>query len=764
MTTISGVFDTKLIIYDTNGDGVLTGTFSKYINTKHPGTGNYIKGWQWDSRTWPSTENDYSSTIPTIIHPDLSNIDDENFQSGIGNPDDLEVLSIDNILRSGVVENWSPRINHGYFYQFRDQNFLYSDAVRVEYPTISGVTTSGYSHLILHEYPKNNAPVQARSWIWNSSTDEYVIDQLYNKKVKFTGRHPTLTTARLSTFDDDREQILWNNIDIVKNEFVIINSGDANPYVIFNKNVHRTIGTSVNIGSDLLNLEIIGVSSGVDKQQFHTKYSPIDTTTFVELFTYATTASWQQWSIVHSGVLVHSGHKVKLDPDLGIFYFGASNEGDAIPTSGHNIAVRYSTTAEIVYEPENTTNLIIASDKQANLNPISKINNKGFIVLRGNETFPAHITLKANLPTISLNTYGPQDIGSQYLKLTATVTSKTGEAQEGFPVKFYLLDTPSIGLFTNGLSSISSVTDEDGEAFAFYNPPKTIDDISELITISGNGFGVSGGNTTLTTHNLKVTSKLDDIYLYKVWKDDPVTGIPLGNQVDIDNGIITTAMVSFYQSFFDDEDIFGPTGLDPIATSGTASWEQRHRIITGLITPKNYNRLLRNGRKQIVSVFDTSAIDPHINEYGAYRPLLPNLVTKISDRSYNVKYNGIVLSTPESGDLDSYLLISPCDIMIRASVYDEINDKTLYSDAITVKLHIPNKLNGTINIDNVNTLPSGIVPYILTGSQHNGRILPLGFRLKSSGVTFAAAIGGVTYVDINPKSELMMSFNIDQIR
>lgn len=763
MATISGVFDVKFIIYDTNSDGELVGSFSKYTTTVHPGTSKFIEGWHWNERTFPSEDNDYSSTVPTIHDPVLSGINKTNFQSGIGSLDDLEVVAIDSILRSGVVENWAPDIHHGYYYNYRDQGYLYSDGIRVEYPSVSGVTTSGYSHKVLKEFPKISAPIKARKWNWDSSIDEYVLNTEYEKKINFTGRRNNATSARISTYDSAKEQILWNNIDTTKDEFIVVYSGENKPYVIFNHNVHTTAGGGpVVVGSDLLHLELIGVSSGITKQSFHTALSPIDTTATVQLFTYPNTSSRTQWNVITSGEFTHSGNQVKLDPDLGIFFFGGS--GDAIPASGHNIAVRYTTTAEILYEPEYTTDNIVAIDKQANINPLAKVNNRGFVLLKNNESFPAHIILTVNAPTISLNLFGPQDIGSQYLKATATVTSKTGELLEGYPVTFYLLDSPSVGKFTNGLSQITSVTDEDGESFTYYNPPKSIDDISELVTLSG--YSTSGGNTTLHTTALKLTSNVNDLYIYKVWKDDSLLGIDLGNQSAIDAGYITSGLQSFYQSFFLDEGIFGTTGVTSgilTTTSGIADWEQRHRIVNGLLTPKNYNRLLRNGRKQIVSFFDTSAIDPHFNEYGALRPLQPNTISNVSGRVYNTTYNSVVLTAPGTGDLNGYLLISPCDVLMKASVYDEINDITLFSNTITVRLHIPDYLNGTVNITNVNLLPSGIVPYLLNGIQHNNRTLPLGWRLKSTGDTFASAITGVTYIDMNPKADLMMSFNVDII-
>ena len=45
-----------------------TGHRSKYVNTEHPGSGNKIKGWQWDKYIWPSySELSPFSYIPTLF-------------------------------------------------------------------------------------------------------------------------------------------------------------------------------------------------------------------------------------------------------------------------------------------------------------------------------------------------------------------------------------------------------------------------------------------------------------------------------------------------------------------------------------------------------------------------------------------------------------------------------------------------------------------------------------------------------------------------
>ena len=95
---------------------------------------------------------------------------------------------------------------------------------------------------------------------------------------------------------------------------------------------------------------------------------------------------------------------------------------------------------------------------------------------------------------------------------------------------------------------------------------------------------------------------------------------------------------------------------------------------------------------------------------------------------------------------------------IQAQTVNTITGAIIKSNIIEIQLAIPDALNGTKFIDDINTLPSGLVPYILDAS-NNDTILPLGWKLKS-GITLASALNAVTYVDINYLPELSMTFTI----
>ncbi len=759
MTTFSGIYDTKLTIWKRNGEDISVGHYSTFTDNINKGTGTTVDGWRWDDRIWPGEDSDYNTTVPLLSDPDLSMVDTDQFQSGVGGGTDCFMEDIQAISTSGINSIWAPKINHGYFYDFDDEYYLYSDGVRTQFILNSGITVSGWNTVRLAEYPKIGPPILSRTYEWVSNEGKYKVYKNFKKRIDFTGRRVTEISPRLETYDTQTEQILYDNVDTTESEFIILQSGTNFPELIFNSNNIVQVGTAVTSLGDLSNLEFLGDSTGVANQIFYTKYSPIEPNAPLEVYSYDNAGNY------YGGTLVEEWGNIvgeyKLDKNLGIFY---ANPHDVIPL-GWKLYVRYTYTAEIQYEPEFTTDKILAFNDQANINPVTRSSNHGFVLIKNRESQPASLVLNSEETEISENLFGPLNIGNNFSSLIATVTSDTGELLENIPVTFNILDNPSIGLFTNGLTLSRSNSDGNGIASIYYAPPLNIDEIGEILPASQ--YSVSGGDTTLTTTSLKITGDEEDIFLFKVYKDDPILGIDLGSQADFDAGIITSELDDYYTDFFIEESIYGPTGLAPGAITssgsdlqtGASAWESRHRALTGLLTPTNFNRELRNGRKQIVSYYSTTAANPHYEDLGAFIPLQPSLVNVVSTYVNDVIFEDTVLDPPGVGDLDSYFLVSPTTVRIQASTINSTSGEVIVSNIIEIQLKIPDHMNGLVNIDSINTIPSGIVPYMLS-SQHNDRILPLGFRIRSTSITLASALEGVTFIDINQEPILMNVFDI----
>jgi hypothetical protein len=94
-------------------------------------------------------------------------------------------------------------------------------------------------------------------------------------------------------------------------------------------------------------------------------------------------------------------------------------------------------------------------------------------------------------------------------------------------------------------------------------------------------------------------------------------------------------------------------------------------------------------------------------------------------------------------------MVAPTTVSIRASTYNPRLNQTIYSNQIKVKLQVPSYLSGMWYIDAINDNHLEEISQLLAGAVV-GSGVPLGFRLKSSNITLAAALDGVTFLDVNP--------------
>ena len=153
MTTASGTltYTSALTPADAEIGGPLyptsIGSRSIYTTKPNPYTGRKIEGWKWDERIWPDEHiENISEYVPSLWDATTSGITETSFQSGIGDGDDLRVQEVKSITSSGIQNTymdrlWAPVLNHGYYYKYADEGYLFSDASQVETPTISGFIT-----------------------------------------------------------------------------------------------------------------------------------------------------------------------------------------------------------------------------------------------------------------------------------------------------------------------------------------------------------------------------------------------------------------------------------------------------------------------------------------------------------------------------------------------------------------------------------------------------------------------------------------------
>ncbi len=504
------------------------GTESTYVDSVNPYTNNKIEGWRWDDKTWTiDNEDNTYLNIPLITSPSYSNlvasgITTQYFQSGVGPNNDLYINRIDKVLDSGIntdsYESFSPTINHGYYYNETVKKFIYSDSSEIIYPSQSGIVpglVESYSMVSLTNYPKFSIPITAQSYQWNSSIGQYDIYKEYNKKPYFTGI--TVSGIEQSTFDYDTGVITYENIDNTDNEFICIPSGLSTSYpkIIFNKQVVESHGDITVSGvPNFSTIDRIGYYNGTSiKLTYSPVYQAPTPIPYITVWTWNESitndiSNLQEWTVITSGT--PTGYQCFLDIDLGTIDFSGTTK----PSYGQLVGSIYYSTVHIEYEPEYTINSLEALEVDTSPTKLSEAN--GYICLLNYESEIINISLSIeSVPVLSsvsdIIKYGPLSSNMYYAKLVATATDIQGNPVPNKEITFNITTSPSVGKFSNNSSSITAITNGYGIAYAYYIPPRNIDDFS----FSVSNLSQDGDTTSLTiTANKIDIGSLSDIYTF----------------------------------------------------------------------------------------------------------------------------------------------------------------------------------------------------------------------------------------------------------
>jgi len=434
--------DVIIDIYWTGAKGSSVGFESSYTDIVHPGSNKKIQGWQWDRRVWPTIkELDAIGYAPSIWDPVSSFLTDDYWQSGIGDNKDLLLLSIRDVVLEDD-ELWVPQVNHGYFYEYNTEWFLFSDDYKIEH-FYNNQLFSGVQYVDLEYKPKPGIPIQAKRYRWDKDERKYLKDLDLRKKVEFTGVEVDDIEQDTTNADGN---ISFENINANRQEFVVDYDFGSTPRVYTNKDYSEAIIHS----GDFVNYEMVGVSNG-QQEIFNLEYSPVDPSGQVEIVSYLASGAYTWWNRIDSVQDFAFGepYEYKLDEVLGAVTFWSG----FVPEIGSKIIARYTKGLEVEYEPERSRDYILADG--ADVNPLNHPFNAGFVLA----------SLKDLGPTVVLTS--DYDTGSDYQtdlasvagKLIATVEDAEGRAFENQNVTFELFN-PVIG----SISSSNAFTDKDGQA------------------------------------------------------------------------------------------------------------------------------------------------------------------------------------------------------------------------------------------------------------------------------------------------------------
>jgi hypothetical protein len=764
MSFFSSKFDTQVVIYKSAGQGALTGFRSEFANTPHPATGKLITGFQFDEAVWRTDLEDNSNFVePTLLDSYTANLNDK-FQTGVGDNNDLFINEIKTQfqgINNSSLPVWLPKINHGYFYGGQDEFYLFSDDGLTVYPTqfqvwTSQVTTaSGGNFIDLQFVPKQGVPVLARSFTWNREKGFYEVDESARKVTSFTPKFVDdeflLTTAG--------DEILWDNLSLGALEFVIELSGDL-PRVIFNQQVVKPVGhllsNIITYAPDELDaMELVGVIFEQDFQEHHLKFAPLDKQSGIQIVLQNGT-SVIEYTVVEE-FTEGGSQEVQVDWDLGILRFGSETYGGK-PSTGFNIRVFYHKTLALEYEPINSRDFVV--NTLANTNPIRRYTADGFVLIRQQTEDPANLVLTTELPLISPNFYGPLYIGNSFSKLLATVTTVDNVAIEGQEIFFEILSGPSDATFGADLNA-SAISNAQGQSVTLFNPPRSIEQMGGVT----NEVTISGSTSQLFLPEYVPPGSNNTLFVFQVHTTDNILGIP------------KTDLLSFYENYIQEQDTISSQTQGPRininmgdlgsydwiggAYSDFIKWEILHRSFHNLATPIVYDSDdlddLRIGKKTVIAVLDSDAINPHTGTTPAFVPLQP-VDYSITDSGTLVNFDQVL--PVASGLYKSYLVIGPTKVAIRAYTNNLRTGQTIYSNTIEILLDIPDAAKGLVFVDTINSMPSGLLGNSYNWDQENlelesvnistSGLLPIGWRIRSPGITIASALDSITFLDINP--------------
>jgi len=780
--------DLILNIYHSEGIDDQVGFSSKFTEIPHPGSGNKIEGWKWDKTNWPTSyETEHQYTVPTLTDPIFFGATDSDWKSGKGSGDDIKLLSIQK-LHIDDEEVWSPKVEHGYYYVYNQENYLYSEGMIGE--IFSNTLDSGnFQYMDLTFIPKPTVPIKVEQYYYSVEQGKYKVYKNWNQRAEFS---PLVSSGEyLESWDDTNDLILYSSVNVTTPEFIVkFDDPDNPPRITLNGDYRITNLEDALISGVSGYCEIVGESDGSGNQTYNTYYSPICSGETLKVYTYLATTSGTEWNLLEDINPSFSGVDCAIDYDLGQISFGSLNSG-VIPPTGSKIAVQYTSVPAVFYEVENTPDYLYSPF--ADLNVLNGVSPKGFVLIKEDITYAGSIVLSADLEETSDDIYGPLYLGNIYTKLKCTVYDNRSQRLEGEEIVFEILDGGA-GSFGLGEKTSESLSNFNGEAFAFYNPPTSINDIGDAT----NQVIHSGAINILTFENLFRPSSVDDVFLYQVARSDDVLGV-LDRSDDV-LGVLDTSLNTNYKTYFTDEQ---RTYTD---LNKEIDEESKYRAAYSLPTSITYEKSdLITGAKHAVIAWDTTATHPHTGDLGAYDMVKPYYY-EITDSGVALYYSGTFTDITSSGTYKSYFAVAPSEVQIRASVYNSSLRRRIYSNTITIKLDISDAQNGVYYTDTLNSIPSGLLTRVKTEIERDAfrdslivsglftdvdieesyqkekepytetrqtwfdrtryydtRLLgledvstsggaghiPLGFRIRSTGLTVASALNGVVFLDVN---------------
>jgi hypothetical protein len=723
------------ILFDTEQNIYTIAEAEPYIGFEN--TNDIPNGWRFDLKRWCSLFDLKLPTLPKLYEPSTQGLPEwEYFLSGVGLLDrDLKVkyLEVDFIDHE---YSWTPQVDNGWYYRWRTEYFYYSDNSRVQYVNSSN-NKDGRNVLVLEEEPANKYPISVAS---------YTRDNSYNIPVRYFGVKQVgkfsgiwNNNIEANTYMPSTNIVIWDNVDINHKEFIIDRTVENVTKLLFNTDYIERVGNlpAVPTIHDFGTGDILGASTGEEWQIFYLRRFPVVPDTFSLYIVDADNGTWEEWTRLetYQDLLNQTGipdpssadNFYYLDKDLGIVVFADAESG--IPSVNTYIVGMYDVTLRVEYEELNSNYNINAID--ANTNPVAQPINQGYVCISHEELEAASITLKIEKELISFSnpsTYGPIYVGNDFAILRSEVLSKTGTPVPNVEVQFDMIPSNIGYIGGTSLGYSFGVTDGIGLAYSFYQPPVDADTMGFYAT---HPESVQGNILYLDNREAGLSLE-DDIYLYKVLKDDPLLGMNFDG--------INSEGNNYLEANLPDP----PWWADP--NNGNITYEdnykkwkeemiQMFKISEWTLSP------VPNGRKVVVYNWDDNALNPILGTDGAFIPTRPlsidtngGALTYPAGALVSFERYDTLIYPPYNDDVGSYWVCCTKYIEFQASCWSPYYNRIIKSNIIRAKVQLPRYLLGEYVNEQLQKVPFGWKIY--QDKDHN----------------HAAGLGGATFLTINPHS------------
>jgi len=550
---------------------------------------------------------------------------------------------------------------------------------------------------------------------WHLFSDEYISERLsLASNLHTLGYEPKeLTPIFIRSFKrEDTFSHIAINKDIKKktssdSDFNIEDPGD-DEFIIVGNEGKLKVGTITGMGSQSESFPIESTTSVLELSLF-----PIASISSVSV------GSISDWT---------------LDSDLGLL------KRDSPSTDGldnSTLIVVYVPDLVVQYEPLFSSDEV--SGGNANINPLHIGTNKGFVQVTTDKLEPFKVSLISDLTDLNsdVDIFDYElEVGNNTTKLSAVVEDKYGEVLDEVKVYFdWQTQGNTYGELT--VEDPSFITDVDGSAYTFFTTPGTVDGMGAYIEKSD--ITTVGSTSSFTIEGLELVDiTVNEVSTYEIFHDDLFFGL---SSADVG---------AYYTNYLTEEEITD-------TTTANQAYEEKYRLARNFdlnsseVIPKTLASTDTRGKRQLV--LEQSSASKYLHPSNGLRagsgnlvyvPLRPTLITpsqSVTD-GYELDYN-VDLKT--SNKAYQYFVVAPRKVKFQAHVYNSSGQK-VSSNEITIKITLPDSVNGVYYTSALNNMPAGFNTDLLRGPSPfpnglNGVINLQNFETELDPVRYTAQTG-----------------------